>query len=72
MEDQTAFYEKKKKDLEEEIDIFKYVRNLYRAKVSSNADDFKDRINDYTKDGSFDDGDYNDRGVDSIEKINKV
>ena len=43
---------------------------MYTASTSSNADDFKARADDYIDDGTFNNGEYNDREVPDISLLN--
>lgn len=69
--DETATFEHKQSNLEEEIAIFQEVIALYDPNIQQQEDSYKERVEDYNDNQVFDDGSYNDREIPDIDFINQ-
>jgi len=69
--DETAAFEHKQSNFNEEIQIFQEVIALYNPNLADAGSDLKERVEDYNDNGEFDDdASYEDREVPNIDFIN--
>lgn len=70
MADETAKFEHKQSNFNEEIQIFQEVIALYNPNVAEQGEDLKERVEDFNDNQNFDNGAYNDREVPKIDFMN--